>query len=338
MMPRTKKPVAPLPVTEHLARSSTAGAVVQVVVTLLIASLAVSRAAEGALSPVELGLVVSGAAATGALVAWPAGLYGGASDLLTGAVVVDADPPEMEDPFAWPEPWRRSAGWALAVGLWAAAGTAMVAVVLDGRYARLAVVAAATVLLAGIASTWLDAVARARGIAAARRLQAEPPAPEPVRARAWRRVALPLAAGQALVNAGVAWVLFHDYGTAAEPLTDSVAFADVTLVVVLLTVIFGSLAGGWGRVDAVLGRVGAAGDAVAGVTAKAPLGPQGIVYIAVAGLLLGRVARMALPGEPSLAAVMAGRGVFAGLLCFATVGVAYVRGALNTRVAEEAAA
>jgi hypothetical protein len=332
------KPVTPLPVTEHLARAATSGAVVQVVVTLLLASLAVSRAAEDALSPLELCLVVSGAAAAGALVAWPAGLYGGASDLVTGAVLVDVDPPAIDDPFAWPDPWRRSAGWALAVGLWAAAGTALAAVVLDGRYARLVVVAAGTVLLAGVASTWLDALARARGIAAARQLQARPPAPLPVRTRAWRQIALPLAAGQVLVNAGVAWVLFHDAGTPAEPLTDSVAMADVTLVVVLVTVIFGSLAGGWGRVDAVLGRVGAAGDDLAGVTAKAPLGPQGVVYIAVAGQLLGRLATMVLPSEPPLAAVMVVRGLFAGLLCVATVGVAYVRGALNSRAAEEARA
>jgi hypothetical protein len=61
----------------------------------------------------------------------------------------------------------------------------------------------------------------------------------------------------------------------------------------------------------------------------ARLGTQGLVYVAFAALLVGKLAGLLLPATPSLLRVMLVRGAFAGLLAGAVTGVAYVRGALN---------
>jgi hypothetical protein len=118
---------------------------------------------------------------------------------------------------------------------------------------------------------------------------------------------------------------------AARPLTDHVALADGTLVVVLLTSLFAWQAGRWGGVDAAVRRVDFDDPDNQIVGPKAPLGRQGFVYLAVAGLVLVRLLTIVLPPSPTLVEVVLARAVLAGLVVFAATGVGYVRGAANTR-------
>jgi hypothetical protein len=142
---------------------------------------------------------------------------------------------------------------------------------------------------------------------------------------------------QALVNAGFAWVLFHDYARGGspglEPLTDNVAFADALIVVVLLTAIFGGIAAGWGAHDAASGRVSLDDPRTQSLASAPRFGIQGLVYAGIVALLAFRLASFVLPSSPSLAAVIVARGVLAGLLVGVATGIAYVRGACNEGVA-----
>jgi hypothetical protein len=319
------------------------------VITLLMAALATSRATAHVLSATALALIVAGAAAASVAVAWGNGLYNGAADVLKGEAVLDCRPgchaePD-KDPWAPKELWRTTLLWTLLVAVWAGAGGALVAVALNGKQARLLVVFVALAGLAGVAHVVVDAVARHRGAHATRRpLDPDEPVVG-IRRRAWLQVALPLAIAQLLVNAGMAWVLFHDYAThvpradvgvglgtaaaAGKVLTRSVALADVLVIVTILAVIFGSLASMWGATDVGLGRVVTDDPETQTTTSKSNIGAQGIVYVALLGLVLGKVVTWLLPSSPSLLDVVVARAVFAGVLAFLAAGAGYVRGAVN---------
>jgi hypothetical protein len=222
----------------------------------------------------------------------------------------------------------------VAVGLWAATGAGLVAVALDGRRARLLVVLVALAGIAGVAGVALGTLGRRRGVEAAHRLQDVAVRPLPLRRRAWLQLALPVGAGQFLVNAGFAWLLFHDHVVgdrfAPNALTERVALADSGLVILVVCLIFGYLARQWGEVDARLGRVELDDPDMQTVPAKAPLGRQGVVYLAlVTFLVLAPLMGLFLRPEPSLTAVIVIRGVFGAALTAASVGIAYVRGAAN---------
>jgi hypothetical protein len=224
--------------------------------------------------------------------------------------------------------------WALAATLWAAAGTALVVVALNEQRARWIVIAATWALVAGGASLAVDVLARRHGVVAAAAAAAAPPVP--LRRRAWRDIALPLAAVQGGINMVIAWMLFHDYSRIEAPgveqLTDSVALADAVVIIVLLAATFGFVTRRWGAVDARLGRVAIDDPDAQAVSAKSPLGRQGVVYVGVLLYFLSRVAIVALPPAPSLALVIVVRGLFTGLLVYLVAGVAYVRGALNSGI------
>ena len=64
---------------------------------------------------------------------------------------------------------------------------------------------------------------------------------------------------------------------------------------------------------------------------KAPVGPQGIVYVAFLALLLAKLVDWFLPAYPSIVDVALARGLLAGVLAFAAAGFGYVRGAVNGR-------
>ena len=330
----TERPPQPLP--DYLGTSAVAAGVIEVLIALTVAALAASRATAHVLTPAGLAGVVAGAAAMGMFVSWPAALYGGAADLLRGRIRLPEgfDPPRDRDPFEARSLWRTTYGWALAVGIWAAAGAGLLAVALDGRRAGLLVVFVALAGIGGVATLALGTLGRRVGVEAAHRIQDRAVVPVPLRRRAWLHLALPIALGQVAVNAGFAWLLFHDYEVgdrfAPEALTEQVALADVGLIVGLVCVIFAYLARQWGEVDARLGRVGLDDAAVQSVPAKAPLGRQGVVYLAlVAWLVVGPLLGLLLPPEPSLGAVIVLRALFAGLLAAGAVGIAYIRGAAN---------
>lgn len=334
------------PLAEYLKSTAVASLVGAVVIDFLIASLATSRATAHALTPGALVLVVAGAAMTiGVLVAWPNALYTGARDVLTEAAVLGCEPGCKSDPAG--DPWETGRLWgstvvlSALVGAWALAGAGLVTVALGGKHARLVVVWAALLGISGLSATFIEIVGRHRGAHAARAVLVHGARPVPLRERAWKHLAAPLAVQQVIVNAGFAWVLFHDYKTgdrfAAHALTKSVALADALMIVVVVAVLFGTVATGWGAVDALLGRVEPDEPDVQTVSAKSPLGVQGVVYVGIAGFLLGKLASMVLPGTPSLFEVAVVRGVYAGVLVFLMAGVAYVRGAVNARAALEAA-
>lgn len=338
---RAKAPRTPAgrPLHAHLSRNAGAGAVVVVPVTLIVAALATSRATAHVLTATALAVIVAGAAASGVLVGWANGLYNGAADILRGETVLDCAPgcdgEPSDDPWSPARLWRTTAAWAAMVALWAASGGALLAVALNGKRARLLVVFVALAGLGGLASIVVDAIARDRGAHATRVVLARRRPPTGVRRRGWLQVAVPIAVFQLVVNAGMAWVLFHDYsaGSAAvasgKVLTRSVALADVVVLVTLVSAIFGAVCGAWGATDLALGRVALDDPATQETSAKSPVGVQGIIYIALLGLLLGKVAGWVLPGHPSLIEVALARGCFAAVLAFLAAGAGYVRGAVN---------
>lgn len=325
-------PAATAPTTpEYLRRSLIANVVIQAVLFLFFASLATSRAESHVLSAGVLAGIASAAAAGSALVAWVTNLYGGANDARTGAVVrTDDDPVATTDPFTARALWGNATLWALGAAAWAAAGAGIVAVALDGRVARFTTVFVVLLGLAGV-STWaIGSAARRRGVAS---VDSPATTVSGVRARGWRAIALPFAVSQGLLNAGVAWMLFHAYptGNAELPgvLTDSTALADALLVVIPLTAIFGGIALSMGAFDRATGRVVLDDPDTQTVPRRSPMGPQVLVYAGIVGFVAFKLAGFVLSATPSLTAVIVTRGVLATVLVGLACGFGYVRGACN---------
>ena len=332
----------PAPVREYLTTNAVALGVILALVCAAVTALAVSRAAANVLSPAAVTGIVAGTAVALLSVGWANALFSGAHDVLTGRL--EAPPTALSDadePFTSRTLWRTTVALAGGAGAWAAAGGGLVAVALDGRRAGGLVLFVAMAGLAGTAAVAFDTLGRRRGAEAARALLDRAPNPVPLRRRAWRQLAMPIAAGQLLINAGMAWLLFHDYsvGDAFAPraLTERVAMADVLVTVLIVCSYFAWVATRWGAVDAALGRVELDDPASQSIAAKAPLGRQGIYYVAlVAFFVIAPLLGLLMPATPSLDRVAVIRAVFAAGLAFVTVGVAYTRGALN-RMAEAGA-
>ena len=326
------------PLHRRLGETAVGNTVVQVVVALAVAGLAASRAAAHMLSAGAVVGIVGGAAAVGGFLAWIAGTYGGAADVLLGEAELGCSPhcpaAPTEDPWTARALWTTAPRWGACTAAWALAGAGLVAVVLNGKHAGLGVLFACVAAFSGSAAVVVDTVARHRGAHAARLLLLEPPRRVSLRRRAWLEIALPLAAGQALVHVGMAWLLFHDYRVhspfAPNALTRSVALADVGIVVLALVLIFSVVfARPWAEVDARLGRIRLDDPETQGVPAKAPIGASGVVYAALACWLLAGVVGWFLPANPTLAQVMLARAAYAGVLTLVFTAVGYVRGAVN---------
>lgn len=313
---------------ESLRSSNVSNGVQQIVLFLIFGALATSRAAGHVLSASALAGIVVVAAATSTIVGWTTNLYGGAFAVLSGAVPADDD--VAPDEFDGRTLWRTTLLWSLGAAAWAGAGAGLLAAVLNGRVARFPTVFVALVGLAGVQVLAIQNAARRRGIASATSVATRT---TPLRKRAWRQVALPYAISQALLNAGVAWLLFHSYPTGNKAiegvLTDSTALADALLIAVPLTVIFGGMTRYMGAFDIATGRVELDDAATQTVSKRSPIGVQFMVYTAIVGLVLARIAGVILPATPSLAAVIVARGVLSGVLVFLAAGIGYVRGAVN---------
>jgi len=326
------------PLHRRLGETAAGNAGAWVVLAFVVAALASSRAAGHTLSPEALVAIVAVAAAASSFTGSIAGLYGGASEVLTGVAELDCSPhcpaAPAGDPWTAPALWRTALRWAAVAGAWALAAAGLVAIVLDGKHAGLGVTFITIVGLSGVAAVVADTVARHRGAHAARRLLVEPPVAVPLRRRAWRQIALPLAVLPTVVSGLFAWVLFHDYAVhepfAPRALTRSVVLADVPVTVLLLVLVFTVLyARPWGEVDARLGHIRLDDLESQVVSAKSSIGVQGIVYAALASWLLAAVVGWVLPSNPALWQAMVARGVYAGVLTFVFSGIAYVRGAVN---------
>jgi hypothetical protein len=332
---RATEPAAqPSATTDDIVTDARATGTILVIVFAIVAGLAVSRAAAHVLTPTALAVLVAGAAATLASTGWVNGVFGGAVHVVRGAVRPSERPVEGTDPFSFRSLWTAALVWGLGAAVWAGAGAGLAAVALDGRRARFIVVFAALTGIAGTAGLVAGAVGRRTGIDAVRRIDVATAAPVALRRRAWRQLALPMAAIQVVVNAGLSVLLFHDYtiGDAFAPraLTESVGLADVGVTVLLVSCLFAWFAGRWAEVDTALGRVVLDDPASQNVSSKARIGRQGVVYLALfSAFVVGPLLGLLLPATPSLAAVVAVRALFAGGLVYVVTGLAFVRSAVN---------
>ena len=345
----TGRPVrAPASVRDSLERAASRGGVAQVVIGGVVAAVATSRAAGHALSAPALVGLVAGWAMTLAVLAWPQGVYAGAAQVLAGEVSA-AEPADPPHPTLGPA-WRTAVELGAAATAWAVLGAGMVAAVLNGRGAPWIVVAVTLAGLAGTASVVVDLAGRRYGMAAAGAARAAldrispdvpagpgPTSRPPLRRRAWREVALPLALVQAAVNGAASWILFHSYrrpgaiGSAAGPvLTSRVALADAAVLIVIVGVLTTATATAWGSVDGTLGRVDVPPDVASlGVSPTSPLGAQAVVYVGVLAIVVAKVAQIVLPKAPTLLEVAAARALLAFLMASGAAGFGYARGALN---------
>lgn len=323
-------------VRDSLERAVGRGALAQVVIGAVVAAVATSRAAGHALSPPALVGLVAGWAMTLAVLAWPQGVYAGAAEVLAGEVSV-AEPAGPPDRTLGPA-WRTAVELGAAATAWAVLGAGMVAAVLNGRSAPWIVVAVTLAGLAGTASVVVDLAGRRYGMAAASAAHT-PLDRTPLRRRAWREVAVPLAVLQAAVNGAGAWILFHSYrrpgaiGSGAGPvLTSRVALADAAVLIVIVGVLTTATATAWGSVDGALGRVDVPPDVASlGVSPTSPLGAQAVVYVGVLALILAKFAQIVLPKAPSLLEVAAARALLAFVMAICAAGFGYARGALNAQ-------
>jgi hypothetical protein len=105
--------------------------------------------------------------------------------------------------------------------------------------------------------------------------------------------------------------------------------SDFPIIALIAAVYFGMTANRWGRIDASLGRVVLDDPDAQAVGRNSPVGPQGLVYITVAVILLGNLVGYVLPSSPTLLAAAVARGAFAAVATTLAVGAGYVRGAVN---------
>jgi hypothetical protein len=100
--------------------------------------------------------------------------------------------------------------------------------------------------------------------------------------------------------------------------------------VIIVSLLFTWFAGRWGRVDAALGRIELDDPAAQVVSAKAPIGRQGVVYLALlAAVVVGPLLGLLLSPTPSLLVTTLVRAGFASVLIFTVAGISYVRAAVN---------
>lgn len=335
-MARAAQPRPPRPLAEHLTANAFAIGAGTAFVLAVVAALATSRSNGHVLSPAGVIAIVIGVAAAVTVTGWINGLYAGADDVITERITFACAPGCPSEPATDPwEPgrlWRSAALVAVVSGLWAGATAGFVAVVLDAARAPFAVLCATLIGTVGLAAVVVDIAARHRGAHAARAFLRHGAAPGPLRQRAWRQVAVPLGALNFAVNSAATWMLFHDYTAADGPraLTGAVVAADLPVIAIIAAAYLGVMAGGWGRIDATLGRVTLDDPAAQTVDRRMPIGPQALVYVAIAAIVVGDVVAFFVPGRPSLLTIAIVRGAFAAFAAFLAAGTGYVRGAVNT--------
>lgn len=297
------------------------GVLGNLVVFVLLAATAASRAAHEVLSPAGLVAVVVGAALAATTTGWVTGFYEGVEAALLGRVEGARPGP---DQLAGATLWHRALRWAAGAALWSAAGSIVLAAVLGHRSAPFPVLAVALLALAAPAAVAVDVAARAAGVANGTTLLAHRPPEVPLLRRAWRDLALPVALVQVVVNAGGAWVLFH--GAAGDgTLTKSAAFADAIVVAALLATVFGALGNRWGAVEAASGRIAVEGDR----GRRHPMGPQALVYAGAVMVVTTSLVGVVVPSHPSLWRVAVVRGLLAGALTAVACALGVVRGVAN---------
>ena len=337
-MGRVQAALAPkvLPVKEYLGSALFVTAILEVVTAAVLGGLAISRSTSHHLTGAQLAFVLALGAAAGAVTAWLNHFFIGLSDTSFGLVSSDDPPPSLAgtDPLSPGVVWRRALISGALAGLWGVGLALLVFAAMNRKLAGFPIVFVGILVTWGIANlvTAFSGRVQAIRIGLADEIDA---APRPARRRAWRQIALPLAGFIGLTNAGIAWILFHDYSVGgtfavAHTLTEQQALSDATILILFSLGIARFVSVRAGRAEAKLGLVSFEDVATQVPTARSLFGPQGLVYIYFGGIVLASLIRFVLPALPNLAEVMVARGVLAAAVAFCASGLSYIRGAANT--------
>lgn len=313
----------------HLRLSAGVNAAAALALTGFLAHMAVSRAPN---HQVSFGFMIGFCtllAAGASLVGYPNGLMAGEDEHARGAVrtlraeVAGSDSSDLA-----------ASGWAhwlkglVSAGVCAAASLVLLGLSsagLLGRPIGFWVLWGWAAAIGGSALVLSGAFARRRAVLlAGRRAHGMPvtvPAPVPLLRRAWLMGALPFGAFSAAANVGLAWVAYR-HGVSSKALGSDL------LGSVFITAGANYVIGRqWGRADWIAGRTVLPEGM--GLPEKVRLAPQGLVFGAIALLVVLNLAGHALSHPPQVDGALAMRS-FAGLVAGAMgFGLGAIAGTLN---------
>lgn len=313
----------------HLRISAGVNAVAALVLTGFLAHLAVSRAPN---HQVSFGFMIGFCtllAAGASLVGYPNGLMAGEDEHARGAVRTlraEAAGSDSVDLAAsgWAH-WRKGAASAAVGGLASLALLGLSSAGLLGRPIGFWVLWGWAAAIGGSALVLSGAFGRRRAVLLAGRrahgMTVSASAPVPMLRRAWLMGALPFGAFSAAANVGLGWAAYR-HGVSTKTLGSDL------LGSVFITAAANYLVGRqWGRADWNAGRVAIREDM--GLPEKVRLAPQGLVFGAIALLVVLNLAGHALSHPPQIDGALAMRS-FAGLVAGAMAfGLGSVAGTLN---------
>jgi hypothetical protein len=332
--PVRRQLLRPLPLRDYLFVNTTVAVLAEVVQAALLAGLAASRANGHRLTATEAAVFLAVAAVFavgfGSLITF----YSGVAETLAGLVITNGRRPRPAagDPFAPRSVWGRYAVSAVVAAAWGTGLGVLVVAVLNGRQAGYAVMFAGLLVAAGAASVVNGLLMRTTGVGVALE-RPKAAVRRPVRRRAWREIALPLAIFVAAVNGTLTWVLFHDYAVGVDfgsrVLTEQQVLADVFLLVILNALVAAWFCGRAGRAEAAMKLVAFDDPGTELPEGKGGFGVQAFVGSVIAMLLVTSLVRFLLPPLPNLAEAIAARAFLAAGTALVVGGLAYVRGAAN---------
>ncbi|MHB1487252.1 MAG: VOC family protein [Acidimicrobiales bacterium] len=317
----------------HLRASLVANGLAALVTTGLFAHLAVRQAPHHQVSFAFLITWCASLAGAAAFIGYPNGLLGGEDEHGQGAVRT------LRSEVAGTDTRDRAAAWghwrtgAEAAGIGATGtglGLGLTSFVLLGRPVGFLLLWGWSSMIGGAALVLSGGYGRRRGVLLAGRrahgLEVEASPPHTLLTRVWLMGALPVAVYSAGANAGLAWVAYR-WGVSSATLGSDLAVS----VVVTATVNY-LIGRQWGRADWRAGRVVVPADLH--LPPKVRLGPQGVVFAVVAGLIALNLVGHLLSQPPQVAGAVGLRalgGLLGGGTAFA-LGAA--GGVLNTVAAE----
>lgn len=330
----------PLPTRDYLGTNLFVGAVISLVVQLLIAGLAISRAQDHRLTGWSVAIILIGGAVTTGVLNSLLAYVGGVFDSTEGRVLPDdrGEPAaarplkdEPRDPLAPGTIWRRAFVWSAGAAVWGVAVAFLIVAALDGRSATYPIVLVGLLAVSSTIAIASNLLWRATGVGVARGGGAG--TRTTLRRRAWTNTGLPIALVFAGATALFTWVLFHDYAVgdafAKNALTEGEIFADLPVMLLIVGGLSAYAASQLARADVRLRYVRPDDPATQMHGPKVSFGPQALTYTVLATFVFAGVVRLAVPASPNLAEAMAVRSVIAGLIAWAFAGFAYVRAAGN---------
>jgi hypothetical protein len=325
---------------EYIGSQLFVSVVLQLVLTALIASLAVSRAAGHRLSATAVAAIMIGGPAFNTVINSLISFFGGARDVTRGMVKRDGTekPSPDRDPLTPGALWSRALTNALIAAAWGAGLGFLAYAVLNNQQASYWLLFVGMLAAGGIASVVTGLIGQAQGI----QLAFDKPAsctPHSARRRAWVELA-PVALIVAILHSLASWVLFHDYAVHSQfgthVLTEHEVYADVLTSMVLVPFLIAYLVmDRAGFAEARLGLVAFDDPSAQIPQPKALFGTQVFVYVAVAVLVIATpVAKLVTPEQPTLVHAMIVRGVLAGIAAWIAGAFYYLRAAGNAAASQ----